>query len=237
MPRNRLGFISILGEPGSYCPSVYDDIGGDNECYWFKSEFSNLAGIGITCSRVSHGEPIPDPGDADCYILGGSYNSIHDDYSWQRALYVWFDQLLAVNKPLLAICGGHQLVGAYSGADIVHLEAPPVAGTQSVELTQQGHECVLFDNIARPARFHFANSEHVLTQPAGSTLLATHPRIPNAALSYGSNWFSTQFHPEATESTISRCWRKTHPELTQRYSNNHAGRRVIENFLDFAFGS
>ncbi|GJL82620.1 MAG: hypothetical protein DHS20C01_22540 [marine bacterium B5-7] len=234
MSAKRLGFISMLGEPGTYSTWVYDDIGGDNECCWFKNTFGDLQDVEIICTRVSHGEPVLNPEDADCFILGGSYNSVHDDYSWQRELYVWFDKLHAVGKPLLAICGGHQLVSAYFGADVVYLNDPPMAGTQAVELTACGVESSLFSGIPPMPCFHFANYEHVLNPPANSTLLATHPRVTNAALSFENGWYSTQFHPEATVATLSRSWRDSYSELVGRYDDDDNGRQLIENFIYLA---
>lgn len=233
----RLAFVSILGEPGTYCPSVYEDIGGDNECAWFMDTFRTLPGVDIVGHRVSHGEPIPEPREADLFVLGGSYNSVHDDFPWQRALYRWFDRLREAGRPLLAICGGHQMLAAHHGAPVVSLDGAPVAGTEAVELTEAGRASPLFTGIGSPAHFHFANGEQVASLPSGAALLAAHPRLPYAALDYGERWFSTQFHPEATAATLSRSWLKTRPEFASRYHADSAGYRLVANFVALCGGS
>ena len=107
----RVCYLSILGQPGTYDASVYAEIpGGDDECAWIRARFAYLSDVEILGARVSHGEAIPAPESADAFILGGSYNSVHDDFPWQRALLAWFAALRAAEKPLLGICGGHQLM-------------------------------------------------------------------------------------------------------------------------------
>jgi len=227
----ELTFVSILGEPGTYCASVYDHVGGDDECRWFIDTFSSLPDVAIRGVRVSHGDPAPDPAGADMFVLGGSYNSVHDDFPWQRAVYRWLDELAAAGKPLLAICGGHQMLAAHHGARVESVGVEPIAGTEAVQLTDAGRQSGLFDRLGDDPSFHFANGEHVVDVPRGARLLATHPRLPCAALAYPGDWYSTQFHPEATAETLGPSWRSIRPELEHRYAPESAGYRLIENFV------
>jgi GMP synthase-like glutamine amidotransferase len=86
-------------------------------------------------------------------------------------------------------------------------------------------------DIADQDCFHYANSEHVVDIPTGSTLLARSSKVPVAVLDYGDNCYTTQFHPEATEETLGTIWRYKAPELMQHYHAHDKGDRLVENFL------
>lgn len=231
----RLFFVSILGEPGSYDPSVYKEApGGDNECRWFMEDFAYLEGVEILGARVSHGDPLPAPESADAFILGGSYNSVHDDFPWQREVLAWFDHVKDAERPLLGICGGHQLMGLYFKAEVGPVPAAPIAGTEAVALTDKGRHSPLFAGLSDIPAFHFANYEHVLQRPAGAEILARHEHIPVAALSFSDRWFSVQFHPEAQAESLAMSWRPTHPDFAAAYTENGLGKRLIENYLAIA---
>ncbi|MCZ7599611.1 MAG: hypothetical protein M5U09_20290 [Gammaproteobacteria bacterium] len=149
----------------------------------------------------------------------------------QRVVYRWLDELATAGKPLLAICGGHQMLAAHHGARVESVGDEPIAGTEAVQLTDAGRESGLFDRLGDDPSFHFANGEHVVDLPRGARLLATHPRLPCAALAYPGDWYSTQFHPEATAETLAPSWRSIRPELEHRYAPESAGYRLIENFV------
>jgi len=141
----RMTFLSILGEPGTFDPGVYDGIpGGANECQWILQSFGYLEGVEITGVKVAEGEAIPSPATADAFVLGGSYNSVHDGFGWQESIMRWLSELAEAGKPLLGICGGQQLLNvALGGTLIQHIpdEVPgALAHEQPNPRDQAGHE-------------------------------------------------------------------------------------------------
>jgi len=228
----KLCFLSILAEPGTYEPSLYDSMdGGDNECIWIENTFGHLPGLTIQGYRVAMGEAVPDPGDGDIFILGGSYNSIHDGFPWQAEIYCWLDKLRATGKPLLGICGGHQMMSHLQGSPVEFLSGGVIAGTEAVTLSKDGPASPLMDGLGPSPRFHFGNQEHVTQVPPGARVLASHERNPIAALDYGDGWFSTQFHPEAKVETLKAAWRLSKPEYMKNYTETQDGFRLVNNFL------
>ena len=232
----KLCFVSILAEPGTYDRAIYDGVkGGDNECIWVEDALAHLSDVTVHGYRVAEGEATPDPGDGDAFILGGSYNSVHDGFAWQTETYHWLDRLRAAGKPLLAICGGHQMICHQQGIPVEMLPGGVIAGTEPVSLSEDGRASPLFAGIDGTAEFQFGNQEHVTEVPSGATLLARHERAPVVALDYGEGWYSTQFHPEANAETFKAHWQSTTPEHVKNYRDSPNGLRLIENFIGHVY--
>ncbi len=229
----RIFFIEMLGEPGTYDASVYDGfVDKDQEGLWFKRRYDYLGDVRFEIRSLPRGDSLPDPSEADGFVLGGSYNSVHDNYPWQRAVLSWLPAVRQRRLPLLAICGAHQLLGKHYGASVTRVDNAPCAGTLPVSLTAAGMESPLLKSVAPEPRFHFGNEEQVANVPRAASLLVTSDKVPVAALAYGDHWYSTQFHPEGIAETMSISWAHSKPALCHAYDNSDAGDQVIENFVD-----
>ena len=228
----RVFFIEMMGIPGSYDASVYDDFEDkDKEGVWFIKRYGHLSGISISTRNVCIGEALPEPAEVDGLVLAGSYNSVHDNTDWQHQIRAWLPQMREHKKPILAICGSHQLLAHSTGSNVERLADGPYAGTFPINLTDAGKSNALMKSIPDQACFQFANSEHVMDIPTDSTLLASSGRVPVAALDFGDHCYSTQFHPEGTHETLGTVWRFTSPELMLNYHDQEAGDQLVENFL------
>lgn len=232
----RVLFVSMIGQPGRYDASVYDGLpGGDDEVHWV---FLQLRALGLADRIEYHGvfvcrgEALPAADEADAVILGGSYHSVHDDLAWQHATRDWLREYRGLGGPLLAICGGHQMISEIEGAAVERIPSGQMAATLPIALTDAGRGHFLFAGYGEPPEFHFANEEHVTAPPKGATVLATRPELPCAALDHGGNWFSTQFHPEATADSMIHSWRPSHPEYVENYRPLKDGSLLLKNFLE-----
>lgn len=231
----RIAFIEMMGVPGSYDASVYDHFEDrDQEGLWFIKRYARVPGIEIGTCNVCLGETLPQPEMVDGLVLAGTYNSVHDHTYWQQKVRAWLPVMRAHRIPILGICGSHQLLAHIEGARVDAVNGGPFAGTFPLQLTEAGRESPLMRDIGDEDRFHFANSEHVLDVPRGSTLLASSSKVPVAVLDYGDHCYTTQFHPEATEESLATIWRFRAPELMQRYHADDRGDLLVENFLRLA---
>lgn len=231
----RVLFVSMIGQPGRYDPSIYADVpGGDDEVHWV---FLQLRDLGLADRIEYHGvfvcrgEALPEPEEADAVILGGSYHSVHDDLDWQHATRDWLDRYRGTGRPLLAICGGHQMVCEIEGATVERVPSGVMAGTMAVTLTEAGRRHFLFAGYGDAPDFQWANEERVAHPPQGAIVLATRPEIPCAALDHGGGWYSVQFHPEASHESMAVSWRPSHPEYAERYCPAPQGSLLLRNFL------
>ena len=228
----RVVFIEMMGVPGSYDASVYDHFDDkDQEGLWFIKRFGHIAGISIDTCNICIGEVLPDVTRIDGVVLAGSYNSVHDFTDWQLALLKWLPDVRLKKIPVLAVCGSHQLMAFSQGADVIPVVDGPFAGTFPIRLTEAGRLSPLMHSIPDNACFQYANSEHVVGIPKGSTLLASSSKVPIAALDYGDHCYSTQFHPEGSHETLGTVWRYSRPELMQNYHDQEEGDQLVENFL------
>ena len=231
----RIVFIEMMGVPGSYDAAVYDHFEDkDQEGVWFVKRYAHVPGIRIDTCNVCLGETLPDAVEVDGLVLAGSYNSVHDDTDWQQAVRAWLPEMRRQRIPILGICGSHQLIAHAEGAGVERVNGGPFAGTFPIKLTEAGGSSLLMQGIVDDDCFHYANSEHVVDLPGGSTLLASSSRVPVAVLDYGNHCYTTQFHPEATDETLGTIWRFKAPELMSRYHTLDKGDRLVENFLQLA---
>ena len=222
----------MMGVPGSFDASVYDHFDEkEQEGLWFIKHYGHIPGISIQTCNVCTGEPLPAFEDIDGLVLAGSYNSVHDHTEWQQLMREWLLQVRDARIPTLGVCGSHQLFAHLFDCEVDRVEDGPYAGTFSVELTIEGKQSPVMRSIPHKASFHYANSEHVTSIPAQATLLASSDRIPVAALDYGHHFYTTQFHPEATDETLGTIWQHKAPELRQNYHTRDHGDQLVENFL------
>lgn len=225
----------MLGAPGRYDPTLYaGQPGGDDEVQWFRLCLRVLAledRVDLQGAAVCRGSTLPELDDADAVIVGGSWHSVDEDLPWQRATVQWLGAYRQTGRPLLAICGGHQLVAVMLGGRVASLGGGACAGSHAVRLTAAGRRHNLFDGFANSSAFHFANYDHVAKPPPGAAALAHTGRIPFAALGFGGNWYGVQFHPEATHTNLEASWRDASPALAQTYRPLPGAPKLIANFL------
>ena len=234
----RIVFIEMMGVPGSYDASVYNHFEDrDQEGLWFIKRFGNRDSFTIATCNVCLGDTLPEPLDADAFVLAGSYNSVHDQTDWQEKVTDWLPRIRAHRIPILAICGSHQLLAHTCGSDVERIPAGPYAGTFEIAITDHGKASPLFHSIENMAGFQFANNDRVLNVPEGAKLMASSGPVDIAALDYGNHCYSTQFHPEGTWETLSTVWRNTSPDLMENYYAEENGRKLVNNFLNLVISS
>jgi GMP synthase-like glutamine amidotransferase len=233
-------FVSMLGEREHYRPEEYQGVCPSGlEKDWVLDWHGPQAaayGLEMTSIDICRGDPFP-PGAGFCgVVLGGTLHVINEDRPWLHDLMRWLRDYRALGRPLLAICGGHQLLSTRFGAgELVGRAEGTLAGTYEVELTERGAGHPLFLDLPRRPRFHFANYLHILPSDAQKNgVLASQPGGPASVLDHGGHWFSCQFHPEARKESWDCYYAGLEPDYVSAYTEQHDGARLMANFFRFS---
>lgn len=236
-------FISMMGEREHYRPEEFQDICPSGlEKDWILDWHSPRAeefGLYMASIDICRGEALPPASSVDGIILGGTLHVIDEDRQWLHDLFRWLGDYRTLQRPLLAICGGHQLLSSRFGSgELVGRAGGTLAGTYKVELTDQGAAHPLFLGLSRRPCFHFANYLHILPSDAQkNSILASQANGPATVIDHGGNWFSCQFHPESRKESWDCYYAQTEPDYVSAYTEEHDGALVMTNFFRIAAGS
>lgn len=234
-------FISMLGENELYNPDHFETLcSSGHEKDWIVKWFGPMAqeaGFSLSGVDICRGDALPAVVDVDCVILGGTMHVVTEDRSWLHALYDWLRNYRDTGKPLLGICGGHQLVSTQlEDGFLAGRIGGTLAGTYEIELTQLGRCHPLFKGLSSSPRFNFANYLHVVPSEAQQARALAHIGESRAiCIDHGNHWYTTQFHPESLRTVWSCMYKYTEPEHIGNYSDDQEGIGLIRNFLKIAY--
>lgn len=231
-PRARLAYIAQLAVPDGIDRRAFSRLrGGDDEVEAFHGL---LDGLGLDDAFELVGVHA-DRGEApslnyDAVVLGGSFASVNDRHPWQTGMQEWLVHYRATGRPLLGICGGHQLACAALGGAVDRRGDGPVLGTLAIEMTDAGKNHWLFEGMGSAPMFQFAHFDHVTRMPAGATVLAKCLGTV-AAADLGKAWVTTQFHPEVACDRLAAYYHALVDDPAVRFGYLPAAEKLIGNFL------
>jgi GMP synthase (glutamine-hydrolysing) len=163
------------------------------------------------------GQPLPRTVDADALIVFGGEQSAMDDNShpYLPDLARLMADYTALDRPVLGICLGSQLLARAFGAEN-QLGTAKEFGWVDVELTAQGRADPVLSAV--PTVFPiFQWHSDTFSLPQGAIHLAQSAAARHQAFRIGRATYGTQFHFEASRSVV-RDWSRTFPESAERMS-------------------
>ena len=138
---------------------------------------------------------LPDPMAAAGFIVTGSSASVTERKPWMLRTEAWLREATVLDRPILGICFGHQLLAQALGGNVVKNPNGREIGTIKVHLDDGAERDHLFRDL--PKQFH-ANATHIDTVdqlPKDAERLATTALDKNAAFRL-RRAYGVQFHPE-----------------------------------------
>jgi GMP synthase (glutamine-hydrolysing) len=161
------------------------------------------------------GQPLPQTVDADALVVFGGEQTATDDHThpYLPDLAGLMADYTAMDRPVLGICLGSQILARAYGADN-HLGTAPEFGWVDVTLTDAGKDDPVLGQL--PATFPiFQWHSDTFTLPEGAVHLAKSSTARHQAFRIGRATYGTQFHFEANRSVV-RDWSQTFPDAVER---------------------
>lgn len=153
----------------------------------------------FTSMDVYKGE-IPNYDNADAWIITGSSASVYEDLDWIIELERAVKCAVQIEKPILGICFGHQLIAQSMGGKVNKNSKGWELGSYPM-INISDHP--IFDNIDIEDYFYNSHQDIVTELPNGFVSLASN-EMGNQAFHYGKWIYGVQFHPEFTHNIMSK---------------------------------
>lgn len=175
----------LIVKTGTTEPKVVERYGDYDD--WF------LQALGpATVVAPFEGQGLPDGDRFDGVLLTGSPLSVRDEAPWMEALGRW---TLALTKPVLGVCFGHQLLGEALGGRVERNPLGGEMGTVDVELNDAGRADPLFAGLPSTLRVQQTHRDILVLAPPDAELLGGNANTAWQTFRY-RNIRCVQFHPE-----------------------------------------
>jgi GMP synthase-like glutamine amidotransferase len=139
-------------------------------------------------------------GSSEFYFDGGrdeEDSARKTSYFFLARLSPLFNYLFDHDIPTLGICYGHQILGAYAGAQVLCDSTQAKTCSHPVRLAVNKNEHFLCADLPEEFWAHYGHKDSLDRVPDGAVLLMNGgEKCRVAALKYKNNIYTTQFHPE-----------------------------------------
>jgi GMP synthase-like glutamine amidotransferase len=153
----------------------------------------------LTVYDVTQAEFPSSPAECDGYVITGSPASVNDTAAWVDKLLDFIPALAAAGVPAVGCCFGHQAIAKAMGGHVANNSGGWAFGTAETQFA------TLESWMQPPTRqltLFAAHNEQVTQLPAGANALGGSAFCPFASFKMGTQFFTTQYHPEMTPEFI-----------------------------------
>ncbi len=172
------------------------------------------------------------------WIITGSAHSVYDGFDWIEYLKSKLKDMLVLQKPVLGICFGHQLIADTFGGEVILNPKGWELGSCRVELTEHAEKCSLFNGLESPLDV-FQSHQDIVTQIPKDAILLARNDMGIQSFSYKNIFYGVQFHPEFTKEVMEKYLDiryekgiiKVRPEVLESKHSYKIVINFIENIL------
>lgn len=165
----------------------------------------------VTCTRLWKGDVFPDLGNVDGLIVMGGPMGVYDEavYPWLAAEKAFIREVIDLDKPVLGICLGAQLIAEVLGSTVWK------NGQKEIGFFPVCHTPEAVAHGADPDFMAFHWHGDTFGIPEGAVRLASSEATENQAFRYKENVLALQFHLETTEESLMSLYENAKDEITE----------------------
>jgi GMP synthase (glutamine-hydrolysing) len=189
----------------------------------------SLRMVAHTCRTFENQPVCKDMQPYDGLIIMGGPMSVYDSYPHIKEELRLIEQALELNKPILGICLGSQLLAAALGARVYPGKQKEI-GWKSVRLNDFASSDSLWQGVPRSFMgFHWHGD--IFDLPTGAVPLAESDVTPCQSFRYGQNAYGMLFHAEVTQEMIQGMVKEFSAELQKEAIKPEDVTGPIENHI------
>ena len=181
----------IILDCGPSLPDVSRKFGQPAE--WIMDILSNTD-CSFTWVKSFEGETV-ETTDGDAWIISGSSCSVYDELEWMLDLEEKLRSVRLLNKPVLGICFGCQLIAKSYGGKVELNPEGWELGAYPMKLTKEGLKSRILSGFSDNAIVYQSHSDCVTRLPRDAVKLAQNKK-GTQAFKIHNNIYGVQFHPE-----------------------------------------
>lgn len=152
-------------------------------------------GVELVVHDATAGSVPPSVADADGWLVSGSTWSAYEDLPWIDALAAFLRAVVAAERPLVAVCFGHQLLARALGGRVERAPVGWGVGAHRYDLTAT--EPWMSPPPPEPSLHLIAShQDQVVAVPDGARVWARSDHCEIAGFSIGTRAVTIQPHPE-----------------------------------------
>ncbi len=185
------------------CGHVRADVANDHGDYpeLFASLLSDSP-IDLVTYVAEDGQLPSSPQECEAWLVSGSASSVYEPLEWIGATGNFLRQVVEADRPMVAVCFGHQLLAQALGGKVEHSDRGWGVGIQTYDVVDQPPSWPTPD-VPATLRLLASHQDQVTELPSGARLLARSQHCPVAAYSIGERVVAVQPHPEFTPALTS----------------------------------
>jgi GMP synthase (glutamine-hydrolysing) len=183
----------LIVQTGAAAPEVLRRHGDFPE--WFRRSLG-LTPHQVKCVRVDRGVRLPPPESVAGVVITGSAAMVPERLDWSERTAEWLRQAVEIDRPVLGVCYGHQLLAHALGGHVDYNPRGREIGTVMIERMPASTTDPLIGALPRKFLAHATHLQTVLRLPRGAVVLARSDLDDCQFVRYAPRAWGAQFHPE-----------------------------------------